>query len=371
MGSRRNTLGLREQQLLDLIREWESHEQPTIGRRRYKRQRFLRDRIYVKMRQPDGQDLILKMACRNLSSGGISLLHNAFIHPGTECTVVLEHRVEGPCPVAGRVVRCTHRWGVAHEVGVQFTSPIVIADFVCDVSPDEILTFETIDPQELEGVVLVVDPSPTDFAIACHYLKETRLRLRHAKTINEAETLIREGAGVIIIDLHMEGEEGAVLLHRLRAARDMTPVIGTTVGLIHAMKVLIASLPNVRLISKPFDEHQLLCAVAEFLLHDSGGVTSEAEIGSGSAAISQEAAEAFRQELQTMIVDIEKGMQSGDIERCRTSSLRIAGSAPGVGLTTIAKLAKHAADRLNERGIDESKTDILALLDACKRHIAA
>lgn len=371
MSKRRNTIGMPADQLEALIRDWESKEHASDPSRRHERLRFLRDRVYVKIKQSGGPDLIQKMACRNLSSGGMSLLHNAYIHPGSECTVVLEHRTEGPQTVDGRVVRCLHRGGIVHEIGVQFSTPIIVADYICDISPDEILSFERVDPQELEGVVLVVDPSPTDFALIQHYLKETRLRLRHATGVEQAEEMIRERFDVMILDLHIDGEEGAVLLDRLRADGNDTPVVATTVGLTQSMKPLIAALSNVRLLTKPVGETQLIRALAEFMLQDLGSASMRVESERVDASVPRELASAFKGELQAMVSEIEEGMSDQDSRRCRVASLRIAGSAPAVGLATIGSLARHAADNLRDKGVEEAKADLQSLLEACKRHIAA
>ncbi len=371
MGNRRNTLGLREQELRALIREWDAQEDANDSLRRHARQSFLHDRVYVKVRQSSGSELILKMACRNLSSGGISLLHNAYVHPGAECTVVLEHRMEGPRAIEGRVVRCIHRVGVVHEIGVQFTSPIVVADFLGTMSPDEVFSFETIDPQDLEGVVLVVDALQIDFSLIQHYLKETRLRLRHARSVEEADTLLRDGLDVMILDLHIEDEKGADLLDRMRADGDETPVIATTIGLTPAMKPLISSLSNVRLLRKPFDEKRLLLALAEFMLQDLGSASMRVEKERIDTSVPHQLVDAFKNELQSMVDEIEKGLGDNDVHRCRVASLRIAGSAPSVGLATIGNLARQAADRLDAKGFDEAQADLRSLLDACRLHLAA
>ncbi len=371
MANRRNSLGIRKEDLDAMVRKWEAQMASGGTQRTFRRLRHLNDRVYIKVKQSGSPDMILKMACKDLSAGGMSLLHNAYLHPGSECTVVLEHRMEGPRTIDGRIVRCEHRMGVVHEIGIQFNTPIILADFVGDTSPDEILSFENVDPQALEGVVLVIDPSPTDFALIQHYLKETRVRLRHAPSIEQGEQMIRERVDVVILDLHIEDEQGAVLLDRLRSEGDETPVIATTLGLTRSMKPLIAALSNVRLLEKPVDEQTLLRALGEFMLQDTGSASMRVETDRIDSSVPRDLVTAFKNELRSMVTQIEQGMHEKDESQCRVASLRIAGSAPAVGLATIGSLARHAAERLQEKGVDEAAPDLQSLLEACKRHIAA
>lgn len=80
--------------------------------------------------QPGGGVGAFLVMMRNLSAGGLAVVHGGYLHPGTECRVLLA-RVEGPKVVlAGTVRRCRHVQGSLHEVGLEFDSAIVPEDFV-------------------------------------------------------------------------------------------------------------------------------------------------------------------------------------------------------------------------------------------------
>lgn len=71
---------------------------------------------------------------RNISRGGIGLIHGMFLHAGTGVVVMLRTR-DGACVAISGLVRwCNHLHGRLHEVGVQFEQPIDLDRFL-DVKP--------------------------------------------------------------------------------------------------------------------------------------------------------------------------------------------------------------------------------------------
>lgn len=80
--------------------------------------------IAVCLEHPGGTTAELLMAGRNLSRGGVSLLHSGFVHAGTKCIVRLPLGVDRVVSFPGEVVRCTHRGGQLHEIGVKFARPL-------------------------------------------------------------------------------------------------------------------------------------------------------------------------------------------------------------------------------------------------------
>jgi hypothetical protein len=67
---------------------------------------------------------------RNLSAGGISVLHGGFLYAGTACAVTLRTVDGEQLPVAGRIIRCRCVHGRAHELNIHFTEPIALERFV-------------------------------------------------------------------------------------------------------------------------------------------------------------------------------------------------------------------------------------------------
>ena len=74
----------------------------------------------------------LNLSVRDISNGGISLLHSSFFYPGTRCRITLPLR-DDPSEVVvidGVIKRCIHVEGVVHEIGIKFDKPIDSKKFV-------------------------------------------------------------------------------------------------------------------------------------------------------------------------------------------------------------------------------------------------
>jgi len=371
---RPNTLGLRASELEAVVRSLQgadSGTRPQDPRRRHTRIPYVKERIHVRLQQPGAAPQVLKMACRNLSSGGVSLLHNAFVHVGSPCAVVLHHRIDGQRVIEGTIVRCTHRAGVLHELGVQFNEPILVAEYLNGVEEDSLLSFENIDHEELEGDILLIESNATDDALVRHYLSHTRLRIRHAGTLEAAADEMERKPDVVILDLHVENDNGSMFLVRRRAEGDNTPVIALTIDTTDHARSLLAALAHVRLLTKPVDQNDLIRSLAEFLLQDLPAVTAGASVETIGANLPLELLEAFRIELDGCIEELEASLSQSDPARCRQACQRLAGSAPSLGLQNLGNLARCVLERLPEETFKNLASQITELIESCKRQRAA
>jgi len=67
---------------------------------------------------------------RNLSPTGIAFLHGSFVYTGTGCVLAL-HDAQGKIVgVEGKVVRCQHVRGHVHDIGVRFSRPLDVKQFL-------------------------------------------------------------------------------------------------------------------------------------------------------------------------------------------------------------------------------------------------
>lgn len=89
-----------------------------------------RDRIGIRVVFRDGDDTTeCFLPPRNLSAGGIALLNDAYVSPGTRCTVTLRDAQGTTVGVSGRVADSRHVYGRLHEIGIAFDEPIDPAAF--------------------------------------------------------------------------------------------------------------------------------------------------------------------------------------------------------------------------------------------------
>lgn len=193
---RTNSLGLNDKvlnEVLDHLDRTQSAE--AAKRRKFTRIPYRRSSVVLAVRTPAGIDTVTKVACRNLSSGGISVLHSAFLHAGSACVVVLEHPLHGNTPVKGRVARCQHRSGLMHEIGIRFHEPINPRDFV--ENDGSIYTLESVHPDKMTGTVVHYSPDAQSRQTLRDELRELPVCIKSVDTLNALYQQIQRGADAI------------------------------------------------------------------------------------------------------------------------------------------------------------------------------
>lgn len=165
-------------------------------RRQYTRIQYRRSSVVLAVKNPGGIDTVTKVACRNLSSGGISVLHSAFLHPGSVCVVVLEHPLHGNTPIKGRVARCQHRTGLLHEIGIRFDEQIKTHDFLDADTPG--LTLESVNPDTLTGTIVHFSPDPAQRQNLRDLLRDLPVRVRSVDTVPDLRQQIALGVDAVL-----------------------------------------------------------------------------------------------------------------------------------------------------------------------------
>lgn len=87
-------------------------------------------RLPMVVLQPGGGTTAMIVTSRNLSTSGIGILSEGFLHRGSKCVVALIPLHGENKSVPGTVVHCRHIRGRVHEVGIQFDTAIDIALFL-------------------------------------------------------------------------------------------------------------------------------------------------------------------------------------------------------------------------------------------------
>ncbi|HEX2838971.1 MAG TPA: hypothetical protein VHN77_12690 [Phycisphaerales bacterium] len=80
---------------------------------------------------PGGQSPPIVLSVRDISNGGMGIMHANFVHVGSGCSFALV----GPnrkliVKVQGEVVRCTHYRGNVHDIGIRFTEPVKLELYI-------------------------------------------------------------------------------------------------------------------------------------------------------------------------------------------------------------------------------------------------
>lgn len=269
---RENTLGLGQRELDILLDRLEAMDKsgPSSSKRGFLRWPFRRASVLLKIIHPGGTEVALKLACRNISKGGMALLHSAFVHPGSHCVVSLPKRNNTIGEVKGVICRCIHRAGKLHELGIQFAQAVDLTEYIDPRSADggELATIEHVVPQKLGGRLLCADGNATTTRELQHALRETRVQLVTVRTGSEAiATLSADGGSAVFEGIAVASTlpdmTGVQLAREIRAAGIMTPIVLFADPVENlGVETLPAALSTLPL---PMDEQALLRRLAHIL----------------------------------------------------------------------------------------------------------
>lgn len=110
--------------------------------------------------------------------------------------------------------------------------------------------------------ILIVDDDPRLRDLLRRYLGENGFNVLVSENGEAMKRLwVREHFDVLILDLMMPGEDGLAILKRLRAEKDMTPVIMLTARGEDVDRILGLELGADDYLSKPFNPRELLARI--------------------------------------------------------------------------------------------------------------
>lgn len=264
---RLNTLGLGARELGILTDFLDSRGASDVSRKRqFARWPFRCTGVDVHLSHPGGSTTVLKLAGRNLSRGGISLLHRGFVHPGTQCRVDLP-RPDGHVDAKdGVVARCVHVKGTLHELGIKFEKNIRLREYANPSPGADALTIEHADPKSLSGRVLVVSPAETDARILSHFLRDTSLQCVAVPSGADAIAKAPDGFDLVLMDTPLPDVPTIDLLRQLRTLLPKAPLLAASASPKELMGHGLWDLSPVGVIDKPYTQGALLRQIAELLL---------------------------------------------------------------------------------------------------------
>ena len=364
-----NTLGLNSNELNQLRNKLDQGKNKAASKRVFARWQFTENSAPVRIIHPAGNEVVVRMACRNLSNGGIGLLHRSYLHLGTRCIVTLHHPSDGDFEIPGEVVRCIHVKGMIHEIGIKFDEEIEVREFMKPNPLQEISAIESIDPSTLIGTILLVEDSEMDTRLVKHFLRDTQLRVKHAKTIAEAEKAARSGVGLILCDIHLGNENGGDLVKKLHESGSATPPIVMTSADTSETTNRLVLHPGVKgFLAKPFSQENLIRAVAEFFREP---VEEENEGSQSGATIDRQIYDALMPELAKAADKLGEAAASGDSAAVLSLLMQLKGVAPLLGLSDLAMLLETLASQLSMSPDIEAVRELIAeVVENCKKTAA-
>lgn len=369
-GGVRNTLRLSAADLARLYDEMDAGVADDHPKRAFLRAAFQKLSVKVELHQNAGASTALNYACRNLSGTGIGLVHSAYVHIGTRCTVYLPTLAGQLMPIPARVVRCRHVKGLVHEVGIQFDRSINVRQFV-ELDPQQGgFAMEHVDPSRLSGSLLHIETSSMDRRLVRHYLRETQLNVTSVDSAEEGIRRASEGFDVILCTVEVGEQDGRQLAQQLRSAGIQATII-LVASDPRMVEQLVAepTLANAHLV-KPLSEQKLLRALGEFLLmgasNPDGGGAIVSTIGGDHPNASF--VEEFTEDLRGMAAELNKAIAADDIAVVRRIALQIRGVAAELGFGVIAESAESAMNSVSlAMSVTEAATSVRSLISMCMR----
>lgn len=363
-----NTIRLGDKRLQAFLDQMDGPGTDAAGeaRRDFVRWPFRHAHIRMQVTQPGAGNMTsIIVACRNLSRGGMSVLHSAYMYPGSRCMVEIPHLILGPTVIEGEVVRCAHVKGLVHEIGIRFTEMISPRDYVSSDALSNMFTLEKVNEADLAGCIVCIDDSELDQNIVAHHLRNTKIQVRQVREADGALAAIAEGCDLILCDLNLGEASGVDVVRQIRSAGYRTPVIMISSDTSEATKQKLEALEINAFVSKPITRGTLLRAVAEFLMHEPGQGQARSTLAEDDPAA--ELIPMFIQSLEGWVRDLRAAMEGGDTQRCRSVCMQIVGSAPTLGFASLADLAGLAGEQLAaSMSVEESVAELSVLIAACQ-----
>lgn len=361
--SRPNSVNMRSAALDALLNKLDGPEStinPATIKRNFVRWPFRKEAIRLVIAHPGGNQVSLQVACRNLSRGGVSLLHNAYIHPKSECIVTLPYPDGTTVEVLGRIARCIHRGGVIHEVGVNFIHPIDARAFVTTDPFSNPFSLEKVDTSALSGSVVVIEHEAVDRHIIKHFLRETPLRPEVVSTLAEG-LAVCDHADVILLSAALPDTPVKEAVLALRDAGYTNALVLLAPDSSPSSRMRLGGLPVQAIVTKPLSPDVLIRALGELLLL--GNTTP-----GNSAKPSERTSEWVRKQFTNLSQEAYRAAYVRDIPALRRATGRIGELARSTNNGQILSLVEKALNSIAGGGrIEDYFSDIETMLAACER----
>jgi len=172
--------------------------------------------VVLHLQQPgDGTALSFRCPTRNLSEGGISILHGGFVHIGSRCVVQLISSHGAWEHVVGTVVGCRYVQANVHEVRIRFDHRVDPALYCSDA---------------VKMRVLHVDDDPSIVRLVGTILRQLCAEVDVAQDGLEALEKVEKGSyDVILMDMEMPRMDGFKTTAELRKMGYTGTIVAATV----------------------------------------------------------------------------------------------------------------------------------------------
>jgi len=354
----RNSLGVQGQvyqKLLNKLNDYRTTDTDKHPARLHARREYMDPYILMVIENEHSMDRPMTLAARNISRGGVGLLHSNFVYPKTRVTVYLTVNQEDPRPIRGTVLRCEHRGGVVHEIGVKFDEEINIQQYLRPDISDCLQSFENVKPETLTGKVLLVG-SKHDFSpLSRAMLAETGLAYKFVPDVEEARAIDLTDYELLVILNELEDCEGTEFARELRDQDFRRPIIlvGDIRDEVELQKVRASGADM--LLPWPTTIESMLCAVAEYLLTEWTADT----LAAVRSCMDNQTVGGLQNELFKLGNQLAQYLSDGDAIRIYGACGQLRSIAPLLGMKQLRDLTMKVGEDIAEDGNLETQKELI------------
>lgn len=318
---------------------------PAKNRRADPRYRIRKLGVEIRINQPGGGSALARADIRNISAGGLCLLHHGFLHVGTEVSLGLERRMGGADNLHGVVAWCRHVAGLLHLVGLRIADRIAPRLYVDISQPAQMTDPEEIDPATLTGSLLLIEDTPIEQELLKHYLKGSPITVHCVPGADEALAAFRELAvDLVLCELNLPHTPGEALIGQLRGAGFARPVVVLTAESSRARIEMAQRAGASAVLVKPYTRQQLFTILQASLASRSGGGDLRSTVDDPALL---PMVHMFIKHAQGLARQLEQAAQQDNLEIARSLCQSLRGAGSGFGFPALSEAALAAVRDLD------------------------
>ena len=329
------------------------------------RYHYQREALPIAVEHPGGGFATLMVCARNISSGGIGLIHGGFLHPNTRCKIILEQIDGSRIAVDGLVRSSRHLQGSIHEINVEFTRRIDIAQFI---TPDErrrTPQAEKGDTPMLRGSILYLQPRAGDARSLADQVERTGMDVVIVQRPGDAIDAVRKRMfDSVIIDLDLGRDDALEVIGDIRAAGFGGPLLALAGAGEKAVLDRARGAGATEGLFKPVRPETL----SDFLARAARSAEGEGLMASESEG----PAAAVILNFQDVAGQLRQAVDEASIDRVRTLCESIVRAAPGGTMQPLIDAASDILRSIERAGlVDDTIAEVRRLAESCAAAVAS
>ncbi|MHC5113866.1 MAG: response regulator transcription factor [Planctomycetota bacterium] len=285
---------------------------------------------------------------RNISRGGIAVLHSGYVTIGADCQVVLPRVGEKPIVVRGVIRHCRLVAGSWHELGIRFRAaidPAVIAGVPLN---DEQAVGDAHHGPAPREAILVAESFDPERDLLLHQLTMCGLRARGVNTPGATLDFVqREPVRLVLSGLSVATDDGLRTIQRMREMGFDRPILMATADPDPQVSIWAREAGATSIVSKPINVDLLVAQIRRHIDPQPPGreIFSTVADQPGMPQLVHRFVAAARQ----VVEQLEVVYGRGDVSQARELCLRLKACGVGYGFHGVTVSAISAINAIDLR----------------------